>query len=316
MSKSYKLDVPVELSEKSTTILENIKRIVHLVTVLTSFLTICIVAPLISTEIKYNGGSDPGPNYTLFVAIISLPIPFLLVYLPWMYEHHNKFKRLGKFCLKNRTNFIFTGFNSFLWATAAIASTVHGNAASSCTFNADLQEEYGDDYTSAWTTQCNLGKVVSGFAWVTCLLWLITLLCTAIFFWKEKSAIQQSLKEHRRNKMTKLQQDEENDHYQGSYRNSGGYYQNEEDAHHEVPLSASSPFNDPVTEYNTQQNTYNSHHSSPHNMTYSPQQKFEINTPGQYAGNTPPIGFSPMPTPQHIPPHPEPTYYNKEQYNY
>lgn len=54
MSKSYKLDVPVELSEKSTTILENIKRIVHLVTVLTTFLTICIVAPLISTEIKYN----------------------------------------------------------------------------------------------------------------------------------------------------------------------------------------------------------------------------------------------------------------------
>jgi hypothetical protein len=51
-------------------------------------------------------------------------------------------------------------------------------------------------------------------------------------------------------------------------------------------------------------------------MTYSPQQKFEIDTPGQYAGNAPPIGFSPMPTPQHMPPHPEPTYYNKEQYNY
>jgi hypothetical protein len=116
--------------------------------------------------------------------------------------------------------------------------------------------------------------------------------------------------------MAKLQQDEESEHHQPSYRNSGGYYQEEEEAHHEVPLSASSPFNDPVTEYNTHQNTYNSHHSSPHNMTYSPQQKFEIDTPGQYAGNTPPIGFSPMPTPQHMPPHPEPTYYNKEQYNY
>jgi hypothetical protein len=70
-----------------------------------------------------------------------------------MYERQNKFKRLGKFCLKNRTNFIFTGFNSFLWASAAIASTVHGNATSSCAFNGDLQETYGDDYTSAWTTQ-------------------------------------------------------------------------------------------------------------------------------------------------------------------
>lgn len=70
-----------------------------------------------------------------------------------MYEKHNKFKRFGKFCLKNRTNIIFCSFHSFLWATAGIAITVHSNDASNCAFNPDFIETYGDDYNSSWGTQ-------------------------------------------------------------------------------------------------------------------------------------------------------------------
>lgn len=80
-------------------------------------------------------------------------MPFLLVYLPWMYEKHNKFKRLGKFCLKNRTNIIFCTFYTVFWATAGIAITVHSNDASNCAFNPDLIKEYGDAYNGAWGTQ-------------------------------------------------------------------------------------------------------------------------------------------------------------------
>lgn len=54
--------------------------------------------------------------------------------------------------MKSRTNIIFCGFNSFLWATAGIAITVHSNNAATCTINADLQKAYGDSYTGAWAT--------------------------------------------------------------------------------------------------------------------------------------------------------------------
>lgn len=54
--------------------------------------------------------------------------------------------------MKGRTNLIFCGFNSVLWATAGIAITVHANNAGTCTVNGELQETYGDDYTSAWAT--------------------------------------------------------------------------------------------------------------------------------------------------------------------
>jgi hypothetical protein len=70
-----------------------------------------------------------------------------------MYEHHNKFKRLGKFCLKNRTNMIFCSFTTFLWATAGIGITVHSNNASNCAYSDELTKTYGYDYTSAWSTQ-------------------------------------------------------------------------------------------------------------------------------------------------------------------
>lgn len=70
-----------------------------------------------------------------------------------MYEKYNKFKRLGKFCLKNRTNLIFCGFNTFMWATAGIAITVQANNPDNCVFNADLIKQYGDAYNSSWGTQ-------------------------------------------------------------------------------------------------------------------------------------------------------------------
>lgn len=156
----YKLDVPVDLSEQATDKLELAKKIIHLITGACNVLTVCVVAPLIATEARYLGAGVAGPNYTLFVALVSLPMPFLLVYFPWMYEKHNKFKRLGKFCLKNRTNLIFCSFHTFLWATAGIAITVHSNNASNCALDADLTETYGDDYTSAWSTQvCKKKKV-------------------------------------------------------------------------------------------------------------------------------------------------------------
>lgn len=72
-----------------------------------------------------------------------------------MYEKHNKFKRLGKFCIKNRTNIIFCTFYTFLWATAGIAITVHSNDASNCAFDPELIEAYGDAYNGAWGTQVN-----------------------------------------------------------------------------------------------------------------------------------------------------------------
>ncbi|KAI8977553.1 hypothetical protein BDF20DRAFT_796624, partial [Mycotypha africana] len=202
----YTLDLPMDLSEKTSNKLDWTKKILHLITGATDILTICIVAPLIATEARYLGAGKAGPNYTLFVALFTLPTPFFLVYFPWMYEKYNKFKNIGKFCMKSRTNMIFNGFDTFLWLTAGIAITVHSNNAGNCALDPDLTETYGDTYTSAWSTQCNLAKVTSGFVWVTCILWLSTLILTAIDFWKEKSLIQQRLKEHRLNKQQKLEQ--------------------------------------------------------------------------------------------------------------
>ncbi|KAF1800928.1 hypothetical protein V8B55DRAFT_1531510 [Mucor lusitanicus] len=308
----YKLDVPVDLSEQTTDKLELAKKIIHLVTGACGILTIAVVAPLIATEARYLGAGVAGPNYTLFVALVSLPVPFLLVYFPWMYEKYNKFKRLGKFCLKNRTNLIFCGFNTFLWATAGIAITVHSNNASNCALNPDLTETYGDDYTSAWSTQCNLAKVTAGFAWITCILWLVTLAITGVSFWKEKSLIQQRLNEHRLNKQSKLeeqrQQDEEYGHGgtpMGGYAAASGrvYDEDEEDPfsdshrHQQHQQQHQSPFVDPMSEH---YDAYN------HNRTsYTPGFDQPV---GQYAADPHQHQtFSPMPTPQHMP-HPEPSY--------
>lgn len=140
-----------------------------------TLLTVCVVAPVIAIEIKYyacihnqfetgpgcwlflkkkQGGSQASPNWTLVVAVISWWVPVLLVYFPWMYESKNKFRKIGKFCMKPRTNLIFTAFNSVLWATAAIAMTVHANNASNCNLDSEL-EKSDDSYSGAWTQQVN-----------------------------------------------------------------------------------------------------------------------------------------------------------------
>jgi hypothetical protein len=49
----FNLNVPVDLSEKTTDKLELVKKIVHLITVVSNLLTICIVAPLIAIEARY-----------------------------------------------------------------------------------------------------------------------------------------------------------------------------------------------------------------------------------------------------------------------
>ncbi|KAI8059052.1 uncharacterized protein B0P05DRAFT_558894 [Gilbertella persicaria] len=337
----FKLDVPIDLSEQTTDKLDLSKKILHLITGATTILTICVDAPLIATEARYLGAGRPGPNYTLFVALFTIATPFLLVYFPYMYEHHNKFKKFGKFCMKNRTNLIFCGFNSFLWATAGIAITVHSNDDSNCAYDADLTEAYGSAYTSAWATQCNLAKVSAAFTWITCILWFITLAITGINFWKEKTLIQEKLNEHRINKQQKLeerrQQEDEEMRMAAGYapggRLSGGYYEDEYNdsqklqhegsayaGEHHYPTSASpppsvpqqhtSPFVDPTMHH---QPLYDA--SSPYNrQSYVDPAGYDPASVGGHFTGEPVPTFSPMPTPQHMP-HPEPTYYNHTNNN-
>ncbi|KAI8371928.1 hypothetical protein EDC96DRAFT_500924 [Choanephora cucurbitarum] len=337
----FKLDVPIDLSEQTTDKLDLAKKIIHLVTGATTILTICVVAPLISTEARYLGAGLPGPNYTLFVALFTLVTPFLLVYFPYMYEHHNKFKRFGKFCMKSRTNMIFCGFNTFLWATAGIAITVHSNNASNCAYNSDLTEAYGADYTSAWSTQCNLAKVSAAFAWITCILWLVTLGITSINLWKEKTLIQERLNEHRINKQQKLeerrQQEDEEMRVAAGYapggRLSGGFYEDEYNSqkiHNENSAYAGEYHNQtspspPPPQQQPQQQQHSPfvnppvHHQPMYDATspYNRQSYIDptgFNPVGQYAGDhAAATNFSPMPTPQHMP-HPEPTYYNHNNF--
>lgn len=133
--------------------------------------------------------------------------------------------------MKPRTNLIFTAFNSVIWATAAIAMTVHANDASNCNLDSGL-EESDDSYASAWTQQvyylwhigvffiisldfliindnnqkCNCAKAAAAFTWITCFSWLVTLVCSVIFFWHEKQLVQKNLKEHEMNKQATAQQ--------------------------------------------------------------------------------------------------------------
>lgn len=49
----FKLDLPVDMSEKTTDKLDLVKKIIHLITVATDLLTICVVAPMIAIEARY-----------------------------------------------------------------------------------------------------------------------------------------------------------------------------------------------------------------------------------------------------------------------
>ncbi|KAI8339951.1 hypothetical protein BC941DRAFT_349215 [Chlamydoabsidia padenii] len=154
-------------------------------------------------------GSQPGPNYTLAMTILSIGIPILLLYFPWAYDHHNQFKTIGKFAIKPRTNMIFTTFYSMAWVTCSIAMSAHANNPSHCVLDKTLQKKHGDDYTKAWVNQCNLGKAGAAFAWLTCLTWVGAWICTMIILWNEKQLIQQNIKENKQNRQTALEEDEE-----------------------------------------------------------------------------------------------------------
>ncbi|CDS11180.1 hypothetical protein LRAMOSA03443 [Lichtheimia ramosa] len=204
MGQSFNVELPVSvpagLPQSNT-----IKSILHILQVLCTFITVCVIASVISTEMKFYGSSQSGPNWTLFVALSSLAVPIGLVVFPWIYDKQGKFRRLGKFCIKSRTNIIFTSFYTVFWATAGIAMSVHSGDPNNCTLFGDMREAYGDEYTNAWPTQCTNAKVAAGFSWTTCFLWLGSLLCTLIIFWKEKQTIQQNIKEHEANKQAVLQ---------------------------------------------------------------------------------------------------------------
>ncbi|KAI9491922.1 hypothetical protein BDB00DRAFT_766313 [Zychaea mexicana] len=190
--------------------LSTVKVWLHLSQIVLTLLTICTVAPVIATEIRFYGGSQAGPNWTLVVAVFTIWIPLLLVYFPWAYDRKNKFKRIGKFCLKPRTNLIFTGFCSLMWAAAGIAMAVHANNPEHCNVDSELADSDGD-YASAWSAQCNCAKAAAGFSWITCFIWIATLICSVIIFWNEKQLIQKNLRDHERNKQeaASAQQDEE-----------------------------------------------------------------------------------------------------------
>lgn len=75
--------------------------------------------------------------------------------------------------MKNRTNLIFCGFNSFLWATAGIATAVHSNDSSNCAVDSSLRKTYGDSYVSAWGTQVFFKKTIVIIDKISNIRWLV-----------------------------------------------------------------------------------------------------------------------------------------------
>ncbi|KAI7853007.1 hypothetical protein BDC45DRAFT_606911 [Circinella umbellata] len=241
MAGKFSFEVPAVAAPKGFPAINTIKNILHIIQALATFIVLCIIATVIATEYRFYDGSQPGPNWTLFVGIFGLGVPVCLVVFPWIYDKNGKFRRLGKFCMKPRTNLIFTGFYTGLWATTGIAMTVHANNPSHCNLDGEMAEADGD-YTSAWTTQCTNAKVAAGFAWTICILWLLSLLCTLIIFFREKQMIQKNLRQHESNKQAVLQMQQQQEMEDGDDmynepigaggRNSGyrsaGYYEDEE----------------------------------------------------------------------------------------
>ncbi|KAG0181683.1 hypothetical protein DFQ28_011736 [Apophysomyces sp. BC1034] len=208
MARSLTLELPVSVPENMPH-LATVKLWLHLLQAICTILTVAVVAPIMAIEIRYYGGSQAGPNFTAFVSAFTIAIPLCMVYFPWIYARKNKFKKLGKFFLKPRTNLIFDSFDACLWCAAGIAMTVHANNPTHCNFDSDLQNTFGDSYVSAWTNQCNCAKAAAGFAWATCILWVATLICSLIILWNEKQLVRQNLKEHEDNKQTSLEMTEE-----------------------------------------------------------------------------------------------------------
>ncbi|ORX57025.1 hypothetical protein DM01DRAFT_1382402 [Hesseltinella vesiculosa] len=211
--QDFIVDIPVNVTEKLPW-LSRVKFVLHCIEFALIFLTICIIAPLIADEVKSHGGSSPAPNYTLVVCIFTVTAPIVLVYFPWAYEHQNKFKKFGKFAMKPRTNLIFDAFNVVVWGSAGIAMTVHANSGVDCSDS----------------NMCNLSRTGAAFAWLTCLVWLGSLICTTLVFWNEKSIIQQNLKQSRHDRLQALEsqaQQEQDDFDDNAYHRPK--YEMEED---------------------------------------------------------------------------------------
>ncbi|CAO3587631.1 unnamed protein product [Absidia cylindrospora] len=168
----------------------HVKTWIHILQVISTLLSVSMVAPVIAVQLRFKGSSAPGPNYVLFVIVFTFLIPIFLALFPWLYETKNQMKRCGKFFLKPRTNLIFSGFYSLLWMTAGIAITTYSFNPDTCTLDSNQK---ANDYSSAWTAQCNCAKAAVAFVWLTCLLWIITLFMAIIVFWKQKQLVQKNL---------------------------------------------------------------------------------------------------------------------------
>ncbi|KAI9322410.1 hypothetical protein BX666DRAFT_1894567 [Dichotomocladium elegans] len=291
-----------------------VKSIFHMLQALATVLTICVVAPVIATEVHFYGTSKPGPNYTLAVGLMSLAVPICLITFPWIYNRNGKFRRLGKFCLKPRTSLIFTAFYTGFWATAGIAMTVHANDSDNCILYSDKEDDFGDDYRSAWPIQCSCAKATAGLAWTTCILWLCSLLCTLIIIFKEKKLIQKNIREHEANKNAVLmQQQEQRDlddelyaeeiGHHGSYRSSGYYEDDGEEGlgvirpkssdqarpfrdpiHFAATVHSQSPFDSPHDPSNNNHGSYEQHQQASQDLYSSLQQKYLLSRPyGTYS---------------------------------
>ncbi|KAI9254471.1 hypothetical protein BDA99DRAFT_518497 [Phascolomyces articulosus] len=275
MVKVPEIDLPVTVPDNMPN-LNSIKVWLHIFQFFCGFIALWTVVPVISAENRFYGGSQAGPNWTLVVSLLTIWIPPLLIYFPWMYHRKNKFRRVGKFALKPRTNMIFTAFCSMMWGSAAIAMTVHANNPDNCNIDTERAADDGE-YESAWSIQCNAAKAAAGFSWITCILCLGTLFCSGIILWNEKQLIQRNLREHERSKQeaSSLAQQEE-----GVMDPEEHEQHEEEHAKYQVATA--------VTTDVPQHTNYYHHHQTP---TPTPPPHY----PPQGVGPTPPMEYSQYP---------------------
>ncbi|KAI7865596.1 hypothetical protein BDF14DRAFT_998242 [Spinellus fusiger] len=208
MGQTLEFEVPLSIPDRMPR-LETIKMGLHGGQILTSFLTVCMVGPIIGILHNVYGSSHAALNWTLFVFFFTFATPFGLVFFPWAYEHKSKFKTLAKFFLKPRTSIIFSVVSTVLWGTAGIATTVYSSQASTCQLDPALEKERGDSYRAEWINQCNLSKAAAGFAWMTCILWAFALVCSLLMSLNEKQAMRKLMKEHVQNRQSMNQGHEE-----------------------------------------------------------------------------------------------------------
>lgn len=156
----------------------------HFIQTLFSFITMCIVASVISIERYYTGSSQAAPNYTLVVSLFSLLISIPLAIFPWS-KYRNHLVPVRNFFLRPRTTVIFTCFLTFGWFAAMISMTVHANSTKNCALDEKLQKSDGG-YASSWMKQCNSSKAAAAFSWLSFFLWLATAVASVILLWHEK----------------------------------------------------------------------------------------------------------------------------------